>query len=150
MKKRKTKKREATEEEMRLKKEENDRKRKQQMQRLQEEKKLLTINRILNLKKVKRTSKTESSEAVSAVKTNLWNELSGGMQKKFLSNAERTILVYKKEAITSKSQEYFPDRRLHSQVPLPTLLTQALPQPQEDCPSLPSWNLSTTLQIPSS
>ena len=116
MKKRKTKKREATEEEMRLKKEENDRKRKQQMQRLQEEKKRITINRILNLKKVKRTTKANEDKSAILKKTNLWNELSSGMEKKFLSTQKQNLLVFRKENITSKKQDYFPDRRMKTEV----------------------------------
>ena len=116
MKKRKTKKREATEEEMRLKKEENVRKRKQQMQRLLEEKKAMTINKILNLKKVKKIAKLSEDYKTPLIIKNPWNQLSPGMNKKFLSSKKRNVILFKKDAITSKSQEYFPDRRIKPEV----------------------------------
>ena len=119
MKKRKTKKREATEEEMRIKKEENDRKRKEQMRRLQEEKKKMVISRILNLKKVKKVAKNQSKESVTKVQKNPWNVLSEGMDKKFISTGRSNFILFKKEAVTSKSQEYFPDRRIRPEVNVP-------------------------------
>ena len=116
MKKRKTKKREATEEEMRLKKEENIRKRKQQMERLQEEKKTMTINKILNLKKVKKVSKMSEEDTKQVITKNPWNYLTLGMDKKFLSSKKGNFILFKKDAITSKNQEYFPDRRIKPEV----------------------------------